>query len=151
LSDEQLFVSQEVPCSKDLVSWLLLQGTCTCTLQSLLYNYTSISWKFRRQGRIYINIYIHLCRTRRDNVVCIATGYWLDGPSSSLDRVKNFLFTTSSRPALGSTQLPIQWVLGDFSPGVKRPGREADHSLPASVKVKKLWIYTSTLTYDFMS
>jgi hypothetical protein len=28
--------------------------------------------------------------------------------------------------------------------GVKRPGREADHSPPASVEVKKMWIYTST-------
>jgi hypothetical protein len=28
--------------------------------------------------------------------------------------------------------------------GVKRPGREADHSPPASAEVKKIWIYTST-------
>jgi hypothetical protein len=28
-----------------------------------------------------------------------------------------------------------------FSAGVKRPGREADHSLPTSAKVKKMWIY----------
>jgi hypothetical protein len=37
--------------------------------------------------------------------------------SSSPGRVKNFLFSTSSRPALGSTQLPIQWVPGALSPG----------------------------------
>jgi hypothetical protein len=37
-------------------------------------------------------------------------------------RVKNFLFSTSSTPAPGSTQPPIQWVPGDLSPGVKRPG-----------------------------
>jgi hypothetical protein len=30
------------------------------------------------------------------------------GRSSSPDRVKNFVFSTSSRPALGSTQPPIQ-------------------------------------------
>jgi hypothetical protein len=30
----------------------------------------------------------------------------------------------------------LQWVLGTISPGVKRPGREADHSLPSSAKVK---------------
>jgi hypothetical protein len=35
----------------------------------------------------------------------------------------------TSTPALGSTQPPIQWV-----PGVKRPGREADHSPPTSAK-----------------
>jgi hypothetical protein len=36
-----------------------------------------------------------------------------------------------SRPALGPTQSPIQCV-----PGVKRPGREADHSPPTSTEVK---------------
>jgi hypothetical protein len=45
------------------------------------------------------------------------------------------IYTTqqmSSRPALGPTQPPIQWVPGFLSPGVKRTGREADHSLPTS-------------------
>jgi hypothetical protein len=31
--------------------------------------------------------------------------------------------------------------------GIKRPRREADHSPPASVEVKKMWIYTSTLPH----
>jgi hypothetical protein len=56
----------------------------------------------------------------------------------------NSLFSKSSRPALRSTQTPIQWVLGALSPGVKRPGREVDHSSPTSAEVKKIWIYTST-------
>jgi hypothetical protein len=38
-----------------------------------------------------------------------------------------------------------------LSPGVKRPGREADHSLPASANVKKMWIYASTPPYAFMT
>jgi hypothetical protein len=59
-------------------------------------------------------------------------------------RIKNFLFSMLSRPALGSTQPPIQWVLGGLSTGVKRPGSEADHSPPASAEVKKMWIYTFT-------
>jgi hypothetical protein len=37
-----------------------------------------------------------------------------------------------------------------FFPGVKRPGREANHSQPASAEVKKIWIYTSTLPYAFI-
>jgi hypothetical protein len=56
----------------------------------------------------------------------------LRGRSSSPGRVKNFLFSMSSRPALGSTQPRIQWV-----PGVKRSGREAGQSPPASAEVKK--------------
>jgi hypothetical protein len=36
------------------------------------------------------------------------------------------VFFTSSKPALGSTQPPIQWVTGAFSPGLKLLGREAD-------------------------
>jgi hypothetical protein len=59
-------------------------------------------------------------------------------------RVKSFLFSVSSKLALESTQPPIQWVPVDLSPGVKRLGREADQSLPTSVKVKKTWNYTST-------
>jgi hypothetical protein len=47
-----------------------------------------------------------------------------------------FLFT-ASRTALGPTQPPIEWVPGAFSLGVKRPGREADHSPPSSAEVKE--------------
>jgi hypothetical protein len=47
-----------------------------------------------------------------------------------------FLLTTMSRTVLGPTQPPNQWVPGAFSMGVKRPGREADHSPPSSAEVK---------------
>jgi hypothetical protein len=52
-----------------------------------------------------------------------------------------FLFTTMSRPAVGPTQPPVRWVPQALSPGVKRPGREADHSLPSSPEVKNAWSY----------
>jgi hypothetical protein len=43
-----------------------------------------------------------------------------------------FSLASVSRPALGSTQPPVQWV-----PGVKaRLGRDADHSPPSSAEVK---------------
>jgi hypothetical protein len=48
-----------------------------------------------------------------------------------------FLFTTMSRMALGPIQSPIQWVPRALSLGVKRLGREADHSPPSSAKVKE--------------
>jgi hypothetical protein len=73
------------------------------------------------------------------------------GRSSNPDRVKNFSFSTSSRPAVGPTLSPIQWAPGDFSTGVKQPGREADHSAPTSTEVKKTSIYTSTPLYAFMA
>jgi hypothetical protein len=41
-----------------------------------------------------------------------------------------------SRPALGPTQPPVQWVPGILTPGVKtRLGRDADHSPPSSAEV----------------
>jgi hypothetical protein len=46
------------------------------------------------------------------------------------------LFSTSSRPALGPTQPPIQCVPGAVSPGVKRPGRKGYYSPPPSADVK---------------
>jgi hypothetical protein len=58
--------------------------------------------------------------------------------------VKNFLFSMLSRQVLGPTQTPIQWVPGALSPGVKRQGRETDHSPPTTVEVKKMWIYISS-------
>jgi hypothetical protein len=55
-----------------------------------------------------------------------------------------FLFTVASRPTLRPIQPPIQWVPGAISPGVKRQGREADHSPPSSAEVKNVWSYTFT-------
>jgi hypothetical protein len=40
---------------------------------------------------------------------------------------------------------------GSSFPGVKRPGREVNHSPPTSAEVKKMWIYTSTPPYAFMA
>jgi hypothetical protein len=71
--------------------------------------------------------------------------------SSSAGRVKNFLLSTSSRPALESTQPPIKRVTQALSPGVKRQGRETDHSPPTGAEVKKMWIYTSALPYASMA
>jgi hypothetical protein len=53
---------------------------------------------------------------------------------------------TVSRPALGPTQPPIQWVLGALSLGVKRPWCEADHSPPPNAEVKNMWSYAFTLS-----
>jgi hypothetical protein len=66
------------------------------------------------------------------------------GRSSSPGRGKIFILSTSSRPVMGPTQPRIQWIPGALSPGVKRPGREANHSPPTSAEGNNTWIYTST-------
>jgi hypothetical protein len=45
----------------------------------------------------------------------------------------------------------MQWIPGALSPGEKLQGREADHSPPASAEIKRMWIYTSTPPYAFMT
>jgi hypothetical protein len=70
--------------------------------------------------------------------------------SLSPGRVKNFLFSKSSRPVLGSTLPPIQWVPRTLFPGLKRPGREADHSLPSSDEVKNIGAIRILPSYVFM-
>jgi hypothetical protein len=63
----------------------------------------------------------------RDSSIDIAADYGLDGRGSNPRRGKRF-FSTASRPVLGPTQPPIQWIPGALSPGVKRSGCEADRS-----------------------
>jgi hypothetical protein len=58
------------------------------------------------------------------------------GRSSSPGRVNNFALFIRSSPVLGFSQPPIQWLPWALSPGVKRPGREADDSPPTSAEVK---------------
>jgi hypothetical protein len=58
----------------------------------------------------------------------MATGYGLDG---------KILFFTMSRPTMGSTQPPIQYVPGAISLEVKREIREANRSPPPSAEIKK--------------
>jgi hypothetical protein len=61
------------------------------------------------------------------------------------------MFSKTPRPALGPNQPPtrmVQWVI---SPGVKRPERETDDSLPTRAEVKNEWSYTSTPIYAFMA
>jgi hypothetical protein len=71
----------------------------------------------------------------RDSAVGTERGYRLDGRGSISIRGKFFPFSTTSIPALGPTQPHIQWVQGALSAGLKRLGREADHSLPSNAEV----------------
>jgi hypothetical protein len=53
------------------------------------------------------------------NQILCRYSYWLRADDRVSFMVKDFLSSTSSRLPLGPTQLPIQWVPGPLSPGVK--------------------------------
>jgi hypothetical protein len=72
------------------------------------------------------------------------------GRSSSTGKIKNFIFSRLFRPALESSEPPIQLVLVVFSQEITRTSREAGHS-PTRTVVQKMWIYTSTFTYASMA
>jgi hypothetical protein len=86
-----------------------------------------------------------------DSSVGIATSYGLDdqgGGSSSPGRVKKFSLLHIVQTGSGVHPTSYKMGTGDSFPGVKRQGREADHSPPTSAEVK---IYTSTPLYVFMA
>jgi hypothetical protein len=85
----------------------------------------------------------------RDSVVGIWTGYGLGGVGVRVPIVNNFLFSKPSRPVLGSPIMLSNGCRGLLYLGVKRPGRETDHSPATIVEVKEMWIYTSTPPYAF--
>jgi hypothetical protein len=104
-------------------------------------------------GKSHRLLFFHyILSMSRGSSVGIATAYGLDDRRVAVRvLIGSRIFSISSRQALGPTQPPIQWVPGVLSPGVKRQGREAHHSPPASAEVKKMWIYTSTPPYAFMA
>jgi hypothetical protein len=53
----------------------------------------------------------------QDSSIGVVTDYGLDGWGSIPGRGEIFLFSTVSRPALGPSQPPVQWVMGAPSRG----------------------------------
>jgi hypothetical protein len=73
----------------------------------------------------------------QDSSVGIVSDYGLDDRWVEVRvPVRSRIFSFPRRP--DRLWGPIQLVTGDLSPGVKRPGLEADHSPPASAEVKKM-------------
>jgi hypothetical protein len=90
----------------------------------------------------------------RDSAVGIATGYGLEDRGVGVRiPVLSRNFSSLRRPdrLWGPPNLLCNGYRGALSPGVKRQGREADHSPPASAEVKKMWIYISNPPYAFMA
>jgi hypothetical protein len=76
----------------------------------------------------------------RDSSVGIALGYGMDDRGFRVRfpaEAGNFSLHHRVQNGSGPTQSPIQWVPGALSLGVKRPGREADHSPPSTTEVKE--------------
>jgi len=76
---------------------------------------------------------------------------WMTGVRLPAGALNFFHFITASRPALGSTQPPIQWVPAAFSVGIWRQRPEVDHSFVCSAEVKNKWIYTSSCCDTWLS
>ena len=94
---------------------------------------------------------------RRDCVVFVLTikykeSAWYSATIASFHVLANPLFTTTtSRPVLEPIHLPLSWLPVVSFLGVKRPGREVDHSPPSSAAVNKIWSYILLHLYAFMA
>jgi hypothetical protein len=89
----------------------------------------------------------------RDSSVGIATGCGLGGRGIGVPvPVRSRIFSSPCRPdrPWGPPNFLSNGTWGSF-PGVKRTGRENDHSPLTNTEVKKIWIYTSTPPYAFMA
>jgi hypothetical protein len=64
--------------------------------------------------------------------------------------VKDFSPLRSVQTGSGAHPTFYPMGTGGFLPGIKRPERETDHSIPTSAEVKNTWIYTSIPPYVFM-
>jgi len=88
-----------------------------------------MSFSWTRDFSLFIQPYSHY--RGPGSSVGIATDYGLDGSGSNPGGDEIFRL---SRPALGPSQPPVQWVPG-LSGGKVRSGRPADHSPPSSAAV----------------
>jgi hypothetical protein len=77
----------------------------------------------------------------RDRAVGTATCYGLDGPE--IESLWERDFPHPSRPSLGPTQPPMQWLPG-LSRGVQRPERRVDHPPHLESRLNKKWCCIST-------
>ena len=82
-------------------------------------------------------MYLFEYKVARDSSVGIATRYRLERPG--IESWWGRDFPQPSRPTLGPTQPPIQWVPGLFPGGKERPGRGIvhTHTHPSNAKVKE--------------
>jgi hypothetical protein len=107
---------------------------------------------FREIFQIKVEIFNELIFMRYISAGGIATGYGLDDRGVGVRVPVGLRIFTHHVVQTGSGVHPTSYPMGtgDSFPGVKRPGREADHT-PTSAEVKKTWVYTSTPLYASMA
>jgi hypothetical protein len=92
----------------------------------------------------YTSTLPYVFRRRRDSSVgkalCTGQTTGVELPAMA----KNFSLRHRVQARSGTHQASYPMGTRSFSPGVKRPGREDDHSLYCSAEVKNGWSYTST-------
>jgi hypothetical protein len=86
----------------------------------------------------------------RDSAVGIATVWTTNGSEFESRRDQEFSLLHAVQTGSGVHRTSYPMRTGALSPGVKRPGREADCSPPTSAEVIKMWIYTATPPYASM-
>jgi hypothetical protein len=72
----------------------------------------------------------------QDSSVSIVIGPWARWPGFKSWQGQDFSLMRNVQSVLGPTQPPIQWVPVALSLGLKRQGREADHTRVSSAEVK---------------
>jgi hypothetical protein len=103
-----------------------LESIKRCMIRELESLWHVLSYQFRLQSR--------------NSSVSIVTGLWAGRSGfDSRHGLGIFSLRYRAKAILGLTQPPIEWI-----PGIKRPGRQTDHSLPSRADVKNAWRYTST-------
>jgi hypothetical protein len=111
-------------CSIDYlqIQWIWFRNTKCASL--FITFYFVLSYGILREISITSSLFIYQ-QQEPDSLVSIATDYRQDDCMIGVQILVgagNFSLTTLSRPALGLTQPPFQWVPGALSLGVKWPG-----------------------------
>jgi hypothetical protein len=111
-------------------------STCWCA------SFCCLSWLLRcRVWKSQRDLWITLYKGSQDRAVSIAMGHRLNCQRVEVQipvEGNILLFCTSSRLVVGPTQPPIQRELVDLSPGVRRPGCEADPHLQLMLRSRIL-------------
>jgi hypothetical protein len=102
------------------------------------------------RGRIVFMFGSHNKNGSRDSSVGIATGYGLHGRGVGVRVPVRVGYYPLHVAQTGSGAHPASYPIdtGVLSPGVKWPGREADHWTPTSAQVKNLYIYSPVRLHD---